>query len=116
MVKRIILILSMWSCVYSLNAQSLIGFTMDPDVDDLIHILELDMSDCKLIDTITTNTFTGRASAIACGPDSNFYFVHFGAGPASKLVRVDRGTGISEDFRRAPISRRRKCMCNDLSA
>ena len=101
MVQRIILILSVWGCLCNLNAQSLIGITLDPDIRHLIHILELDIPSCNLVDTITTNTFRGGAGDIACGPDSNFYFVH--GGPELNLVRVDRETGNSVELTEFPF-------------
>ena len=96
MTLRIILILSVWGCVSSLNAQSLIGVTLDPDVLFLFHILEFDLSECSKSDTLVSYSRFGGRGDMACGPDSNFYFVHRDTEPI--LVRVDRNSGTAEDI------------------
>ncbi|GEM_PF-1482234 len=101
MIKRILLILSVWGCVSSLNAQSLIGVTLDPDVFDLFHMLEMDLDDCTKADTIVSYFRLGGTGDMVCGPDSNFYVVH--GGPELTLVRVDRQSGAVEDLVEFPF-------------
>ena len=101
MIQRIILILSVWGCVSSLNAQSLIGVTLDPDMFFLYHILEMDLADCTKKDTIVSYFRPGGTGDLTCGPDSNFYAVH--GGPEKTIVRVDRETGIPVDLAEFPF-------------
>jgi gliding motility-associated-like protein len=81
----------------SLEAQDLIGYFPDKEEWWVRHVIEVNVEECGLMDTIVTVNTNRDFDAIAAGPDSNFYF--FGNDGADRsLIRVDRRSGALEEL------------------